>query len=140
MPDASYYIVGDNDVWMIELKSGESAAGTCREEAVVLAIDAAQKLGTRGEYAHVCVLDEHGRFQSRWSYHRDNHLRRTPPNQLPDRRPKLAERAFAEPESPVTHWAGVRPPITRSTTACEGSFQAETIHSNRENKRRMSSI
>ena len=83
MPDASYYIVGDNDVWMIELKGGENA--TCREEAVVLAIAAAQKLGARGECAHVCVLDDHGRFQPRWSYRRDNNLRRSAPYQLADR-------------------------------------------------------
>jgi hypothetical protein len=91
MPDARYYIVGDNDVWMVKPHGGESSAATNREEAVVFAIDAAQKLGARGECAHVCVLDDHGRFQPRWSYHRDNHLRRTAP-QLPDRRPTLADR------------------------------------------------
>ena len=88
MPDANYYaaqyyIVGDNDVWMVKPNGGE--------EAVVFAIDVAQKLGARGECAHVCVLDDHGRFQLRWSYRRNDHLRGTAPR-LPDGRPSLADR------------------------------------------------
>src|SRR5262249_54063630 len=39
-----------------------------RDEAVVFAIDAAQKLGTRGECAHVCMVDDDGRFQSKWTF------------------------------------------------------------------------
>jgi hypothetical protein len=51
MPYAGYYVVGDHDVWMIKSKDGEHGAGVIREEAVVFAIDAAQKLGARGECA-----------------------------------------------------------------------------------------
>jgi hypothetical protein len=35
------------DMWMIKPKDGEHGAGVIREEAVVFAIDAAQKLGAR---------------------------------------------------------------------------------------------
>src|SRR4029077_5665984 len=53
MTDARYYVVGDQDVWMIKVKDGEYGSCASRDEAVVFAIDAAQKLGTRGECAHV---------------------------------------------------------------------------------------
>jgi hypothetical protein len=77
MADARYYIVGDHDVWMIKFEDGEYGPYARRDEAVVFAIDAAQKLGTRGERAHVCVVDDDGRFRSKWTYDRDPHLRRS---------------------------------------------------------------
>src|SRR5215831_9016652 len=77
MSDARYYVVGDQDVWMIKVKDGEYGSCASRDEAVVFAIDAAQKLGTRGECAHVCMVDDDGRFQSKWTYDRDHHLRRS---------------------------------------------------------------
>jgi hypothetical protein len=49
------------------------------DEAAVFAIGAAQKLGTRGECAHVCVVDDDGRFRSKWIYDRGHHLRRSAP-------------------------------------------------------------
>ena len=77
MSDARYYIVGDHDVWMIKFEDGEYGPYVSRDEALVFAIDAAQRLGTRGECAHVCVVDDDGRFQSKWTYDRDHHLRRS---------------------------------------------------------------
>jgi hypothetical protein len=71
MSDARYYVVGDHDVWMIKFKDGEYGPCASRDEAFVFAIDAAQKLGTWGECAHVC--DDDGRFQSKWTYDRDHH-------------------------------------------------------------------
>jgi hypothetical protein len=73
MSDARYYVVGDHDVWMIKVKDSECGPRASREEVVVFAIDAAQKLGTRGECAHVCVVDDDGRFRSKWTYDRDRH-------------------------------------------------------------------
>jgi len=75
MSDARYYIVGDHDVWMIKFEDGEYGPYASRDEAVVFAIDAAQRLGTQGECAHVCVVDDDGRFRSKWTYDRDPHLR-----------------------------------------------------------------
>ncbi len=45
MADARYYVVGDHDVWMIKFEDGEYGPYASRDDA----IDAAQKLGTRGE-------------------------------------------------------------------------------------------
>ena len=45
MANARYYIVGDHDVWMIKFEDGEYGPYASRDDA----IDAAQKLGTRGE-------------------------------------------------------------------------------------------
>ena len=77
MSDARYYVVGDHDVWMIKAKDGKYGPCMRRDEAVVCAIDAAQKLGTRGECAHVCVVDDDGRFRSKWTCDRNYHLRRS---------------------------------------------------------------
>jgi hypothetical protein len=77
MADARYYVVGDRDVWMIKFEDGESGPYASRDEAVVFAVDAAQKLGARGGRAHVCVVDDDGRFRSKWTYDLDHHLRRS---------------------------------------------------------------
>jgi hypothetical protein len=77
MSDARYYVVGDHDVWMIKFEDGEYGRCASRDEAVALAIDAAQKLGSRGECAHVCVLDDDGRFRSKWTYDRSSHLHKS---------------------------------------------------------------
>jgi hypothetical protein len=65
---ASYYIVGNNDVWMIQDAEKSS------NEATLFAIAAAQKLAMRGERAHVCMLDDDGRLRCKWSYNRDRYL------------------------------------------------------------------
>jgi hypothetical protein len=77
MSDARYYVVGNHDVWMIKFKDGEFGPCASRDKAFVFAIDAARKLGRRGECAHVCLVDDDGRFQSKWTYDRDDHLRRS---------------------------------------------------------------
>ena len=77
MSDARCYVVGDHDVWMIKFKDGEFGPCANRDEAFVFAMDAARKLGTWGECAHVCVVDDDGRFQSKWICDRDHHLRRS---------------------------------------------------------------
>jgi hypothetical protein len=76
MSNSRYYIVGNNDVWMIQLKDAGNGRYKSSNEAVSFAIAAAQKLGIRGEHAHVCILDDDGRLRCKWSYNRDRHLRR----------------------------------------------------------------
>ena len=39
-----------------------------RAEAMLFAIDAAQKLGEQGENTQVGLMGEHGRFRAEWSY------------------------------------------------------------------------
>jgi hypothetical protein len=68
MSTSQYYVVGNNDVWMIQLKDTESGQHKSSNEATIFAIASAQKLGMRGERAHVCVLDGDGRLRCKWSY------------------------------------------------------------------------
>jgi hypothetical protein len=70
MSNDRYYVVGDCDMWCIEYASAELAACTSRSKVIAFAIDAAQKLGMRGERGHVCVLDRAGRLRSKWAFNR----------------------------------------------------------------------
>jgi hypothetical protein len=67
MSNSRYYIVGNNDVWMIQFKNTDNGQYKSSYEATSFAIAAAQTLGTRGEHAHVCVLDDDGRLRCKWS-------------------------------------------------------------------------
>jgi hypothetical protein len=62
---------------MIKVKDSEHAHCASRNEAVAFAIGAALKLGMRGERAHVCVVDDDGRFRCKWTYDRDHHMCRS---------------------------------------------------------------
>jgi hypothetical protein len=75
MSNSRYYIVGNNDVWMIQFKDIENGQYKSSNEAASFAIAAAQKLRMRGERAYVCVLDDEGRLRCKWSYNRNRHLR-----------------------------------------------------------------
>ena len=70
-----YYIVGNNDVWMIQFKDSENGQYRSSNDAISFAIAVAQKLGMRGERAHVCMLDDDARLRCKWSYNRDRHPR-----------------------------------------------------------------
>jgi hypothetical protein len=67
MSNSRYYIVGNNDVWMIQFKNTENGQCKSSDEATSFAIAAARKLGTGGEHAHVCVFDDDGRLRCKWS-------------------------------------------------------------------------
>jgi hypothetical protein len=84
MSNSRYYVVGDNDVWMVQFKETENCRYKSHNEATSFAIVAAQKLGMRGERAHVCVLDDDGRLQCKWSYNRDRHLLGSTPKAFGD--------------------------------------------------------
>jgi hypothetical protein len=66
MSNSRYYIVGNNDMWMVQLGDSENDRYK-RNEAVSFAIAAAQKLGMQAERVHVCVLDDDGRLRCRRS-------------------------------------------------------------------------
>ena len=55
------------------IKFGDKEYGPyhSQAEAMLFAIDAAQKLGEQGENAQVGLMGEHGRFQPEWSYGKD---------------------------------------------------------------------
>jgi hypothetical protein len=74
MSNARYYVVGNNDVWMIQFPDAENGQYTSSNKVASFAIAAAQKLWMRGERTHVCVLDDDGRLRCKWSYNRNRHL------------------------------------------------------------------
>jgi hypothetical protein len=61
----------------IQFKDTENGQYKSSNQAASFAIAAAQKLGMRGDRAHVCVLDGDGCLRCKWSYNRDRHLRRS---------------------------------------------------------------
>jgi hypothetical protein len=71
MSKSRYYVVGDNDVWMIQFQDTENDQYKNSNKATSFAIAAAQKLAMRGELAHVCVMDDDGRLRRKWSCDRE---------------------------------------------------------------------
>jgi hypothetical protein len=71
MPDARYFIVQQNDRWAIKFNNEEYGPYRSKNEAVLFAIDAAQKLGAYGDNAEVVLMGEDGHFHTEWSYARD---------------------------------------------------------------------
>ena len=79
MSNSRYYVVGNNDVWTIQYNDAENDQHKSSKETALFAIAAAQKLGMRGERAHVCMLDDDGRLRCTWSYNRERSALTAPP-------------------------------------------------------------
>jgi hypothetical protein len=73
MPTARYFIVQDQDVWRIRYGDEEYGPYSSQNEAMLFAIDAAQKLGEHGEIAQVCLMGENGHFRPEWTSGRDSY-------------------------------------------------------------------
>jgi hypothetical protein len=75
MPTARYFIVHDQtaDEWRIKYGEDEYGPYKTQDEAMVFAIDAAQKLGSYGESAEVCLMGENGHFHTEWTSAKDRH-------------------------------------------------------------------
>jgi hypothetical protein len=71
MPHARYFIVRQADDWIIKFEDEEFGPYSSQAEAMLFAIDAAQKLGEQGDTAEVCLMGENGHFRSEWTYGRD---------------------------------------------------------------------
>lgn len=71
MPYSRYFIVRHEDDWMIKFHDEEFGPYLTEKEAMLFAVDAAQKLGEQGENAEVCVMGENGHFRPEWTYGRD---------------------------------------------------------------------
>ena len=67
MPSARYFIVQVHDAWAIRYGDEEFGPYTSRDEAMIFAIDAAKKLGERGESVQVCLMGDNGHFRPEWS-------------------------------------------------------------------------
>jgi Uncharacterized protein conserved in bacteria (DUF2188) len=68
MPDARYFVVQHNDEWSIKFNDEEYGPYRTKAEAMLFAIEAAQKLGEYGDNAQVVVMDDDGHFHAEWTY------------------------------------------------------------------------
>lgn len=73
MPNARYFIVQNKDAWVIKYDDEEFGPYNTQKEALLFAVDAAQKLGEHGENAEVCLMGENGHFRPEWTYGRDSY-------------------------------------------------------------------
>ena len=71
MPQARYFIVRNQDAWVIKFEDEEFGPYKTQAEAMLFAIDAAQKLGKHGEHTEVCLMGENGHFRPEWTYGQD---------------------------------------------------------------------
>src|SRR5262249_28462975 len=71
MTQARYFVVQRDDVWMIKFDDEEYGPYKSKNEAMVFAIDAAQKLGEHGESADVVLMGENNHVRPEWVYGRD---------------------------------------------------------------------
>jgi hypothetical protein len=71
MPQCRYFVVRNADEWVIKFDDEEYGPYTSKGEAMLFAIDAAQKLGEHGESTEVCLMGENGHFRAEWKYGRD---------------------------------------------------------------------
>jgi len=71
MPHTRYIVVRDRDEWLIKFGDGEYGPYRTEAEAMLFAIDAAQKLGEQGESTQVCTMGERGLFRPEWTYGQD---------------------------------------------------------------------
>ena len=74
MPHSRYFIVQADDGWVIRFAGGDFGPYQTRQEALMFAVDAAQRLGeVKGENAEVCLLGENGHFHPEWTFGRDSY-------------------------------------------------------------------
>ena len=74
MPHSRYFIVQTEGGWMIRFAGGYFGPYQTRREALMFAVDAAQRLGEeRGQNAEVCLLGDNGHFHPEWTFGRDSY-------------------------------------------------------------------
>jgi predicted alpha/beta hydrolase len=73
MREARYFLVRQGDDWMIEFDDDEYGPYRSQSEAMLFAVDAAQKLGEHGDRAQVCLMGENGHFRPEWTYGEDHY-------------------------------------------------------------------
>jgi hypothetical protein len=66
-----YLVVRQEDIWFIKFDGEEYGPYKTEQEAMLFAIDAANKLGEQGEKTQVLQMDENGEVQLVWRYGRD---------------------------------------------------------------------
>ncbi len=67
-PNERYLLVRQEDMWFIKFGGEEYGPYQSEREALLFAVDAAQKLGDQGEETQVLRLDENGEARPVWTY------------------------------------------------------------------------
>lgn len=74
MPHSRYLIRQTEEGWSIRFADADFGPYQTKQEALMFAVDAAQRLGEeRGENAEVCLLGENGHFHPEWTFGRDSY-------------------------------------------------------------------
>jgi hypothetical protein len=68
-----YLVMRQEDVWFITFNGEEFGPYQSEREAMLFAIDAAQKLGESGEETQVLRVDENGDASPAWTYGLDSY-------------------------------------------------------------------
>jgi Uncharacterized protein conserved in bacteria (DUF2188) len=71
MAHARYYVVQHDENWLIKFDDEEFGPYRSKSEAMLFAIEAAQKLGEQGEDAQVLLMGENNHVRPEWTYGRD---------------------------------------------------------------------
>lgn len=71
MQGARYFIVRDRNKWLIKFNDEEYGPYLTQAEATLFAVDAARKLGDRGEDAAVFLMSDNGRVRREWACRQD---------------------------------------------------------------------
>jgi hypothetical protein len=79
MPQSRYFVVREGDEWIIRFEDEQFGPYASRSEAMLFAIDAAQKRGERGGQAEVCLMGLNGQFHPEWAFGRDAYPPRISP-------------------------------------------------------------
>jgi hypothetical protein len=68
-----YLVARRNELWFITFDGDEYGPYQSEREAMLFAIDAAQKLGDQGQATQVQRVDEDGETQPAWTYSKDGY-------------------------------------------------------------------
>ena len=67
MPHARYFIVRNQDAWVIKYDEEEFGPYKTQSEAMLFAVEAAKNLQKHGGEADVCLMGDNGHFRPEWS-------------------------------------------------------------------------
>jgi hypothetical protein len=70
-PRARYFVIRQDDVWLITFDGEEYGPYATEREAMLFAVDAAHTLGQQGEATQVLRVDENGDAQPEWTSGKD---------------------------------------------------------------------
>jgi hypothetical protein len=70
MPEARYYVVRDPEGWIVKFEDEHYGPYSKYDDAERLAVEAARKLCSHGERAHVCIMGDDGKFHPTRTYGR----------------------------------------------------------------------